>query len=485
MRGKIFRSIWFVLLATLTVSFGLTAVFLYDHFTEEQLEQLRGETKLVSQAVTLNGQDYFDRLGDTDFRITWITSDGTILYDNEADSHFMPNHLEREEIREALESGYGESSRYSSTLFERQLYTAQRLPDGTVLRLSITQATIWTLFLHFILPLALSIPVLLTISLLLASRLSERIVQPINELNLDSPLENADKEAYEEILPLLRRLDDQHRQIARDREELEKTSLIREEFTANASHELKTPLHVISGYAELLESGMVSSEESRRLFAGKIRAESQRMSKLVGKIRAESQRMSKLVEDIIGLSQLDGGGAGMTREFTDLYRIAVNAAESLATAASDAGVTLAVEGESAVMYGVPQVLYSIIYNLCSNAVHYSNSGGRVLVTVRDYRDKAELTVADNGIGIPAEDLDRIFERFYRVDKSHSKEVGGTGLGLSIVKHAAMVHGAQVSVESELGKALFLRSLFPNKRKYIQYSTKYRFYINFTLQSPLI
>ena len=429
MRGKIFRSIWFVLLAT-------------------QLEQLRGETKLVSQAVTLNGQDYFDRLGDTDFRITWITSDGTILYDNEADSHHMLNHLEREEIREALENGYGESSRYSSTLFERQLYTAQRLPDGTVLRLSVTQATIWTLFLHFMLPLALSIPVLLTISLLLASRLSERIVQPINELNLDSPLENADKEAYEEILPLLRRLDDQHRQIARDREELEKTSLIREEFTANASHELKTPLHVISGYAELLESGMVSSEESRRLFAGKI--------------RAESQRMSKLVEDIIGLSQLDGGGTGMTREFTDLYRIAANAAESLMAAAADAGVTLAVEGESAVMYGVPQVLYSIIYNLCSNAVHYSNSGGRVLVTVRDYRDKAELTVADNGIGIPAEDLDRIFERFYRVDKSHSKEVGGTGLGLSIVKHAAMVHGAQVSVESELGKGSVFTVSFPKQ-----------------------
>ena len=448
MRGKIFRSIWFVLLATLTVSFGLTAGFLYNYFTNEQLEQLRGETKLVSQAVTLNGQDYFDRLGSTDFRITWITSDGTILYDNEADSHFMPNHLEREEIREALESGYGESSRYSSTLFERQLYTAQRLPDGTVLRLSITQATIWTLFLHFILPLALSIPVLLTISLLLASRLSERIVQPINELNLDSPLENADQEAYEEILPLLRRLDDQHKQLARDREELEKTSLIREEFTANASHELKTPLHVISGYAELLESGMVPSEESRRLFAGKI--------------RTESQRMSKLVEDIIDLSQLDGGGTGMSRELTDLYRIAANAAESLMAAASDAGVTLKVEGESAVMYGIPQVLYSIIYNLCSNAIHYSDKGGNVLVTVHDFHDRAELIVADNGIGIPAEDLDRIFERFYRVDKSRSKEVGGTGLGLSIVKHAAMVHGAQVSVESELGKGSVFTVSFPKQ-----------------------
>jgi two-component system phosphate regulon sensor histidine kinase PhoR len=448
MRGKIFRSIWLSLLATLTVTFGLTIALMYSHFTSEQLDQLRNETKLVSQAVTLNGRDYFDRLGATDFRITWITSDGTILYDNEADSKVMANHLEREEIRDALETGFGESSRFSSTLFERQLYTAQRLPDGTILRLSITQATIWTLFLHFILPLALSIPVLLTISLLLASRLSERIVQPINELNLDSPLENADQEAYEEILPLLRRLDDQHKQLARDREELEKTSLIREEFTANASHELKTPLHVISGYAELLESGMVPSEESRRLFAGKI--------------RTESQRMSKLVEDIIDLSQLDGGGTGMSRELTDLYRIAANAAESLMAAASDAGVTLKVEGESAVMYGIPQVLYSIIYNLCSNAIHYSDKGGNVLVTVHDFHDRAELIVADNGIGIPAEDLDRIFERFYRVDKSRSKEVGGTGLGLSIVKHAAMVHGAQVSVESELGKGSVFTVSFPKQ-----------------------
>ena len=193
---------------------------------------------------------------------------------------------------------------------------------------------------------------------------------------------------------------------------------------------------------------MVPSEESRRLFAGKI--------------RAESQRMSKLVEDIIDLSQLDGGGTGMTREFTDLYRIAANAAESLATAASDAGVTLTVKGESSVLYGVPQVLYSIIYNLCSNAIHYSNRGGRVLVRVRDYPGKTELTVEDNGIGIPAEDLDRIFERFYRVDKSRSKEVGGTGLGLSIVKHAAMVHGAQVGVRSKLGKGSVFTVTFPKQ-----------------------
>lgn len=450
MRTKIFRSIWLVLVSALLISYALIVGLLYNHFTDEQLAQLRNETKLVSQAVVLNGLDFFDKLGTTDFRITWITADGKVLYDNEADEQAMENHLEREEIRDALRNGYGESRRYSSTLLEQQLYTAQKLPDGTVLRLSVTQTTIWNLFLRFLLPLGAILVIEVILSFVLASSLSRRIVEPLNELNLDSPLENADHEAYTEILPLLRRLDDQHRQLTKDREELEKTSLIRQEFTANASHELKTPLHVISGYAELLESGMVPTEESRRLFAGKI--------------RTESQRMSKLVEDIIDLSQLDGGGVGMTRESTDLYRIAVNAVESLESTAADAGVTLGVSGESAVIYGVPQVLYSIIYNLCSNAIHYSDRGDSALVTVRDFPDHALLTVSDNGIGIPEEDLDRIFERFYRVDKSHSKEVGGTGLGLSIVKHAAKVHDAEISVKSKLGKGSVFTVKFPKKQQ---------------------
>ncbi|MBQ9028662.1 MAG: PAS domain-containing sensor histidine kinase [Lachnospiraceae bacterium] len=450
MRTKIFRSIWLVLVSALLISYALIVGLLYNHFTDEQLTQLRNETKLVSQAVVLNGLDFFDKLGTTDFRITWITADGKVLYDNEADEQAMENHLEREEIRDALRNGYGESRRYSSTLLEQQLYTAQKLPDGTVLRLSVTQTTIWNLFLRFLLPLGAILVIEVILSFVLASSLSRRIVEPLNELNLDSPLENADHEAYTEILPLLRRLDDQHKQLAKDREELEKTSLIRQEFTANASHELKTPLHVISGYAELLESGMVPTEESRRLFAGKI--------------RTESQRMSKLVEDIIDLSQLDGGGVGMTRESTDLYRIAVNAVESLESTAADAGVTLSVTGESAVIYGVPQVLYSIIYNLCSNAIHYSDRGDSAQVTVRDFPDHALLTVSDNGIGIPEKDLDRIFERFYRVDKSHSKEVGGTGLGLSIVKHAAKVHDAEISVKSKLGKGSVFTVKFPKKQQ---------------------
>ena len=448
MRGKIFRSIWLALSSVLTLSFILITALLYSHFTNEQLDQLRSETRLVAQSLALEGTHYFDTLGAADFRITWITADGTIIYDNEADTSVMENHLEREEIRDALREGYGESSRYSSTLFERQLYTAQRLPDGTVLRLSITQATIWNLLLHFLLPMAGILVAALLTSLFLAFSLSRRIVEPLNTLDLDHPLKNADHTAYTEILPLLRRLDDQHRQLASDREELEKTSQIRQEFTANASHELKTPLHVISGYAELLESGMVATEEARRLFAGKIRAESQRMSKLVG--------------DIIDLSRLDSGGIGMPRELTDLYRIALNAAEALQIEAESADVTVTVEGSPTILFGVPLVLYSIVYNLCSNAINYSNKGGQVLVTVRDLPGKAQLTVSDKGIGIPAEDLDRIFERFYRVDKSHSKEVGGTGLGLSIVKHAAEIHDAEIRVTSKLGKGSVFTVLFPKQ-----------------------
>lgn len=446
MRGKIFRSIWFVLLFVMTITFILITGLLYSHFTDEQLAQLRNETKLVAQAVKRSGIHYFDDLGTTDFRITWITGEGTILYDNEADAEVMENHMEREEIRDALRNGYGESRRYSSTLFERQLYTAQRLSDGSVLRLSITQATIWNLFLRFLLPISGILLAALAISFILASRLSHRIVEPINTLDLDDPMKNADRDAYVEILPLLRRLDDQKQQLARDRAELEKTSMIRQEFTANASHELKSPLHVISGYAELLESGMVSSEDSRRLFAAKI--------------RTESQRMSKLVEDIIDLSRLDGGGVGMKRELTDLYRIALNAVDSLQASAEDAGVTISVEGENALLYGIPQALYSIVYNLCSNAIHYSNRGGHVLVTIQSLPERSVLLVRDDGIGIPAEDLDRIFERFYRVDKSHSKEVGGTGLGLSIVKHAARIHDAEIRVDSELGKGSLFTVEFP-------------------------
>ena len=445
MSKKIFYSIWVVTSLVLLSCLTIVLAAVYSHFTEEQFERLRDETQLATQGVILGGQEYFESLDNPDFRITWITSDGKILYDNQFDQTVMENHLEREEIRLALQNGYGESTRYSSTLLGRQLYTAQRLPDGSILRLAITQQTVWHLFARFMLPILAVILLALIFSHFLASALANRIVEPLNHLNLEDPLEESRNHEYAEIRPLLERIDQQHRQILHDQEEIEKTALIRQEFTANASHELKTPLHVISGYAELLESGMVQGDDLRAF---------------AGKIREESTRMTQLVEDIIDLSRLDSGAVGMPREPVDLYRIAGNAVESLESVAAEAKIDLSLTGSSAIILGIPHVLYSIIYNLAINAIKYSEAGGKAVVHVAPEGNRVILSVSDTGIGIPRRDLSRIFERFYRVDKSHSKEVGGTGLGLSIVKHAARLHQAAITVESEIGKGSVFTLSFP-------------------------
>ncbi len=445
MSKRIFRAIWIVTLAVFLASFSILLAILYSALTDVQKSHLHIETELAVQGVTLNGGDYFDDLEDEDYRITWITGDGTVLYDNAADSAAMENHLEREEIVKALTTGHGESTRYSATLSEKQFYAAERLPDGSVLRLSATQTTVWRMLVHLLVPMLAVLAAALALAFSLAKRLSRRILEPVNTLDLDDPLQYVGDEDYAEIAPLLQRLENQQTQLRRDQAELEKTSLIRQEFTANVSHELKTPLHVISGYAELLESGM-AREEDVRPFAGKI--------------RTESQRMTKLVEDIIDLTKLDSGGIGIPWEEIDLALVAEAAAGSLAAEAGAAGVTLLREGETAVLRGIPQYLYSIVFNLCDNAIKYSAAGGIVTVRTQDRGDAVVLTVSDTGIGIPPEHRDRVFERFYRVDKSHSKEVGGTGLGLSIVKHAARLHRANIGLDSVPGRGSTFTITFP-------------------------
>ena len=446
MSRRIFNAISAVTLAVCLASLAIIMSVLYTHLYDVQMNHLLLETQLAVRGVELNGIAYFDGLDVNDCRVTWITADGVVLYDNEADAAAMENHLEREEIRQALAGGVGESVRYSDTLAERQLYAARRLGDGSVLRLSAPQATVLRLLLSFGPPVLAVIAAALALSLWMASRLSRRIVGPINDLNLDDPLRSAAEPGCAEIAPLLHRLHHQQTQLRRDQEELEKTSRIRREFTANVSHELKTPLHVISGYAELLESGMARPEDTVPFAA---------------RIRAESARMTKLVEDIIDLTKLDSGGIGMQWEDTDLRRVAENAAESLSEEADAAGVTLTVEGGAAPMRGVTQYLYSIVYNLCDNAIKYSAPGGVVTVRTGTLPGGAvRLTVADTGIGIPPEHRDRVFERFYRVDKSRSKAVGGTGLGLSIVKHAARLHGASIDLESEPGRGSTFTITFP-------------------------
>ena len=447
MSKKIFNSIWLIALMVFLASLVFIMAVTYSYFSGVQRNQLRVETQLAARGVVLNGMDYFGGLDIADYRVTWIGADGTILYDNEAASADMESHLEREEVREAFENGFGESSRYSQTLSEKLLYSAQLLPDGTVLRLSGAQNTLWSLILGFAQPISAVALLAFAISLVLASRLSKKIVEPINRIDPDFPAAYLGKREYEEVEPLLRKMSAQQAEIRRNQEELEKTSLIRQEFTANASHELKTPLHAISGYAELLEHNMVREED---------------VCPFAGKIRQEAQRMTQLVEDIIGLTRLDGGAEEMERSDVDLCQIARNAVDSVQIEAEKMSVSLTLSGEKAILCGVPQVLYSIIYNLCDNAIKYNHPHGSVDVTVRNAEKSVILTVRDTGIGIPEESRSRIFERFYRVDKSHSREIGGTGLGLSIVKHGVLIHNAKISVESELNTGTTFTVVFPKE-----------------------
>ena len=448
MNRRIFNAIWIVAVIVFLSSLLFIMGVLYSYFSGVQAKQLRIETELASRGVSMSGIKYFDNLDIKDYRVTWIGPDGTVLYDNAANTSEMENHLEREEIKEALAEGYGESVRYSSTLSDKQLYSAKLLSDGSVLRLSIVQMAIWSLMLGFIQPILLVILISLILSLILASRLTKRILEPINNIDPDNPMQHINEEEYKEIAPLLRRIQSQNEQLKRDQKEIEKAALIRQEFTANVSHELKTPLHAISGYAELLENEMVKEED---------------IKPFAGKIREESTRMTKLVEDLIDLTRLDNGGEEMKWEDCDLYRIAENAVDSLEVAATALGVEVTVDGTDAPIRAIPQLIYSIVYNLCDNAIKYNHCGGNVNIRVHQTLYNAVLSVKDTGIGIPEESRERIFERFYRVDKSRSKEVGGTGLGLSIVKHALMIHNGKIEVKSELGEGTEMIVTIPNKQ----------------------
>ena len=447
MSSKIFRAIWGVAISVFLASLILIMWALYDYFSSVQKNQLRIETELAAQGVDLSGEEYLDQLKTDNYRITWVSPDGKVLFDSEADAATMENHLERAEIKQALEEGFGEATRHSYTLAEQQFYAAQRLSDGTVLRMSIVQLSIGSLLLGFASPISIIILAALVVSLILASRIAKKIVQPINEIDLQHPNQYIGKENYKEVEPLLRHISAQQSQLKRDQEEIERTALIRQEFSANVSHELKTPLQAISGYAELLENGLVKEAD---------------IKPFAEKIHAESLRLTELVEDIIDLSKLDNGGLELKWENCDLYRIAENAVDSLESEASALNISFSISGSSALMVAIPQLLYSIVYNLCDNAIKYNRKGGRVKVSVTQNDYSTVLTVKDTGIGIPEEDRERIFERFYRVDKSRSKEVGGTGLGLSIVKHAVMIHKGYIDIDSTVGEGSEFIVTLPNK-----------------------
>lgn len=552
MTKRIFRSICCVALIVLLASVALIMGVLYEYFSNVLQAQLKMQTNLAAQGVMNEGSKYFDGLAIKNYRITWIDRDGSVLYDSESDTAEMENHLEREEVMQAVLKGYGESRRYSATLMESSFYSAQKLTDGTILRLSIAQNSILLLLLRMVQPLCIIFAVAMILSVVLAKQVSQKIVKPFNKIDLDHPLSN---EGYDELSPFLRRIDSQQKQLSAQKAELvqkkdelntiigsmnegmillnpkgkiisinpaaerlldagddcigadmlslsrnldlqeilegalrgeqgeriiglhgesyqidadpitsdhvvkgvalfffnvtekEKAEQIRREFTANVSHELKTPLHSISGYAELLKNNMVK-ENDKIPFAGKI--------------YDEAQRMIRLVEDIISLSHLDEGAEDMQRENVDLYELARKAVQSLEPQADVASVTLEVSGVPAVLNGIAQLLYSMVYNLCDNAIKYNHENGKVLIKVQNESSQVGLSIQDTGIGIAPEHQERIFERFYRVDKSHSKAVGGTGLGLSIVKHAAKIHHAKMDLKSISGKGTTIIVTFPKQ-----------------------
>ncbi len=441
MTKKIFQSICIAAVTVFFISLILIMGVLYNYFTGVQMRQLHIQADLAARAVESGGLAYLESLAADDCRITWIDPQGSVLFDNRTSRLGMENHLEREEIVDALKLGKGESKRYSTTLLERQLYCAVRLADGSVLRLSSSQPAWWSLALGMVRPILLVALAAVGISLFLAFRLSKWIIRPLNTLNLDE-LESA--AAYEEVTPLLERIGSQQEKIRRQEAEAEQ---MRREFTANVSHELKTPLQSISGYAELLSEGMVKRED---------------VPHFSKQILAESRRMIALVEDIIRLSHLDEGADDMQREDVDLYELAALTIRNLTPAAESAGISLHLSGERAMLYGIPFLLETILFNLCDNAIKYNRKGGSASIRIETAPEAVLVSVSDTGIGIPKPEQERIFERFYRVDKSRSKAVGGTGLGLSIVKHAAIVHDARIEIDSTVGKGTTFTVIFPCK-----------------------
>lgn len=541
MTGKIIRSLFSLAMLVLVIGAALFSGILYGYYEKQSFASLAQEAEQLQQTMEYVSPEQM-RSAD---RITLISPDGTVLYDSVARADAMENHLNREEVAQALREGTGKSSHYSSTVLKKNLYYALRLDDGNVLRLSREQSSLGAMLLNMAWPIAATVAGLLLLAAGLSVRLARQITQPINAISPDDP-----QDVYPELQPLTQRLRQQRETIRNQMDELsrrmrefsamtenmsegfllidlrghvltenhsasmllptdadniakcsqrelcqaaqqalsgqrcerllqqgertlsviaspvlesgqvtgavvltldvterEQREKLRREFSTNVSHELKTPLTSISGFAELMSQGLVPPDKVREFSLD---------------IQKECTRLTNLVEDIIDLSRLEEGGGDMTWEDIDLYTLCDDVLQSLEPVAKRQTVTLRLAGESLRVRGVYQVLREMVYNLCDNAIKYNRSGGSVTVTVARSAGRASVTVADTGIGIPYEDQSRVFERFYRVDKSHSRAIGGTGLGLSIVKHAAALHGAEIKLQSQPEDGTVITVLFPGE-----------------------
>ena len=552
MTKRIFRAIFNVSLLILIASTLILVAFVGDYNSDQTKEAMHADAVYIAKAMETEGISYLEQLPKQSQRITWIDADGTVLFDSYADVSQMENHGEREEVVEALKTGRGESTRYSTTLAEKTENYAIKLSDGTILRLSVTSLSALSIFLSMTQLLALVLVIALILAGFLASKTSKSIVKPLENVDLKHP-EQA--EIYDEMAPFLRRIavqnkliskqmqDRQRRQrefetitenmqeglwvldakgevlscnkgarrllgvdhvpekenvfalnrtegfrrcitaaLAGNHEEVTMESdsrsyqllanpvtedglvagvvlllfdntekadreKLRREFTANVSHELKTPLTSISGFAEIMKNGMVKAEDVPRF---------------ANNIYDEAQRLISMVQDIIQLSRLDEAQETMEKTEVNVALIAETVAKRLEGQAAQRNIVFHIETESAVLSGVPHVLEEMIYNLCDNAIRYNKDNGSVTLKVEKHPDDITVTVADTGIGIPYGEQERVFERFYRVSRSRSKEIDGTGLGLSIVKHGALLHQATVKMESEVDKGTTIRLIFPNK-----------------------
>ena len=436
MRRKIQRSMILVIAATLLVSMALLTFVVYRQNVGLMEEEARQEAGYICAAREASGSAYLEEMDaqQEETRVTWIGSDGDVLYDSSEGQEDMENHADRPEVREAFQSGAGQDIRESDTLGRQMFYYAQRLSDGSVLRVSKTISSALGSALQILPGMAVIAVLMVGLAWMLSKWQVSKLIEPINKLDLEHPLEN---DVYEELTPLLESMDKQNK-------EKEAIANMRKEFSANVSHELKTPLTSISGYAEIMMNGLVRPED--------VRGFSER-------IYNEASRLIVLIEDIIRLSKLDEGGGEVEKEEVDLYALTREVCSRLAHKAEKHSVHVEVSGEPVSIVGIRQVLNEMIYNICENAIKYNKPGGKVDVWVGSTLKGVKVIVTDTGIGIPEDQQERIFERFYRVDKSHSKETGGTGLGLSIVKHGAILHNASILVDSSLGKGTRMELTF--------------------------
>ncbi len=436
MRAKIQRSMLLVVCITMLGTFGLVVLTSYLQSLESLKTGIEQEASYIQNVTELFGKDYLKEIDRTQAttRITVIKPSGEVLYDSHEDEYTFENHAARKEVKEALEYGRGEALRTSSTVGKQTFYYAVHLNDGNILRVSKTLDSTLPTILKLLPYMIVIFGIMTVLAYCLAKWQTKRLIAPINALDLENPLENS---IYEELTPLLVSIDHQNK-------EKEEAANMRKEFSANVSHELKTPLTSISGYAEIMKSGLVKTED---------------MTVFSERIYNEASRLIVLIEDIIRLSRLDEKSVEFEKEQVDLFALAREICSRLSPQAEKKNVMIEMTGESVKYFGIKQILDEMIYNICENAVKYNRDGGSIKVWVGTTLQGAKIIVEDTGIGIPKEEQERIFERFYRVDKSHSKETGGTGLGLSIVKHGAIFHHAEIKVESEEGKGTKIEVLF--------------------------